>query len=204
MNYERVYAQLVSKRQVTDPHPSSVFAERHHIVPRCMGGSDDISNLVRLTPEEHYVAHQLLAKMHPTVSGLWYAMERLTGFGRYATNKKYGWITRRITVARKAYRHTEKAKRAIGEKTAIALRGKSIPQDTKAKLSASLQGRASAWLSGRTLADETKSKISQKLTGRSKSAETRQRMSDAAKRRRAKAIRRPSDAGADQQAHEGS
>ena len=27
-----------------------------------MGGTDDEENLVELTPEEHYVAHQLLVK----------------------------------------------------------------------------------------------------------------------------------------------
>jgi len=29
-----------------------------------MGGSDDKSNLVDLTPEEHFLAHQLLLKIH--------------------------------------------------------------------------------------------------------------------------------------------
>jgi hypothetical protein len=34
--------------------------ETHHIVPRCMGGTDDPSNLVRLTFEEHVEAHHIL------------------------------------------------------------------------------------------------------------------------------------------------
>jgi hypothetical protein len=32
-----------------------------------MDGSDLVSNLVYLTPEEHYVAHQLLVKMYPEI-----------------------------------------------------------------------------------------------------------------------------------------
>jgi hypothetical protein len=38
------------------------FYEAHHIIPRSLGGSNDPSNLVKLTPREHYHAHLLLAK----------------------------------------------------------------------------------------------------------------------------------------------
>ena len=31
--------------------------EKHHIVPTCIGGTNDKSNLVLLKPEEHYIAH---------------------------------------------------------------------------------------------------------------------------------------------------
>lgn len=37
--------------------------EKHHIVPKSFGGSDDKSNLVLLTFREHYVCHLLLTKM---------------------------------------------------------------------------------------------------------------------------------------------
>lgn len=37
--------------------------ESHHIIPRCLGGSNKKDNLVNLTPKEHYIAHLLLTKM---------------------------------------------------------------------------------------------------------------------------------------------
>lgn len=37
--------------------------ERHHIVPRSLGGSDDPSNIVTLSLRKHYIAHLLLTKM---------------------------------------------------------------------------------------------------------------------------------------------
>ena len=39
------------------------YTERHHIIPKSLGGSDDRSNLVRLTAREHFICHQLLTKM---------------------------------------------------------------------------------------------------------------------------------------------
>ena len=42
------------------------YKERHHIIPKCMGGDDSKGNLVCLTPEEHYVCHQILIKMYPS------------------------------------------------------------------------------------------------------------------------------------------
>lgn len=37
---------------------------KHHIVPRHMGGTDDSSNLVELTVEEHAEAHRILFEKH--------------------------------------------------------------------------------------------------------------------------------------------
>lgn len=36
--------------------------ETHHIVPKSMGGRDDLENLVDLTPRLHYIAHYMLWK----------------------------------------------------------------------------------------------------------------------------------------------
>lgn len=39
------------------------YVERHHIVPKSLGGSNRKENLVKLSPREHYVVHLLLMKM---------------------------------------------------------------------------------------------------------------------------------------------
>ena len=38
----------------------SIYKHKHHIIPRHMGGSNDPSNLVELTVEEHAEAHRVL------------------------------------------------------------------------------------------------------------------------------------------------
>ena len=41
------------------------YTEKHHIIPRSMGGSDEPSNLTVLTGREHFLAHMLLCEMFP-------------------------------------------------------------------------------------------------------------------------------------------
>ena len=61
MNYQKIYNNLVLKRQ---QEPATGYTEKHHIVMRSMGGPDDPSNLVVLTGREHWIAHLLLHKIH--------------------------------------------------------------------------------------------------------------------------------------------
>lgn len=96
MNYEKIYNDIVNRgknRVLTE------YKEKHHIVPRCLGGADDDSNLVELTPEEHFVAHQLLVKLHPTNSKLIFATNMLTvSSGNVKRNNKmYGWLKRKFS-----------------------------------------------------------------------------------------------------------
>ena len=39
------------------------YFERHHIIPKCLGGDNSEYNLVSLTAKEHFICHLLLVKM---------------------------------------------------------------------------------------------------------------------------------------------
>lgn len=39
------------------------YCERHHIIPRSLGGSDYETNLVELSAKEHFICHRLLVRM---------------------------------------------------------------------------------------------------------------------------------------------
>lgn len=66
MNYTLIYKSLIEKAQLRSD--VSGYTEKHHIVPKSLGGSNAKSNLVELTPKEHYIAHMLLYKMHKGTS----------------------------------------------------------------------------------------------------------------------------------------
>lgn len=100
------------------------YCERHHIVPRCMGGDDSSENLVRLTAEEHYVAHQLLVKMHPNEPKLIFAAHKMTSdpHGHRSRNKLYSWLRQQHSAAMSEMMlgvrrgpHTELTKQKISE-----------------------------------------------------------------------------------------
>ena len=41
------------------------YQEKHHIIPKSLGGTDDKDNLIYLYAEEHYYAHKLLYLENP-------------------------------------------------------------------------------------------------------------------------------------------
>jgi 5-methylcytosine-specific restriction endonuclease McrA len=69
-NYLKHYNQLCSTRkQLTRTKKDGVYYERHHIVPKSLGGNNDKDNLVLLTAREHYIAHLLLYYHYKTIGG---------------------------------------------------------------------------------------------------------------------------------------
>lgn len=57
--YYKWYRRLTSQKD----RELDCYTEKHHIIPRCMSGSNDKENLVILTAREHYIAHLLLTKI---------------------------------------------------------------------------------------------------------------------------------------------
>lgn len=95
MNYTRHYETLV--KNCKDRNEPLTVKERHHIVPKCLGGTDDPENLVDMTPSEHFVAHQLLVKMHPDNRKLLHAINMMHVSSKKNTrnNKQYSWLRTR-------------------------------------------------------------------------------------------------------------
>ncbi len=59
MNYNNFIQDILNTRGRFNI-PDGMYKERHHIIPRCLGGSNNKDNLIDLYPEEHYDAHRLL------------------------------------------------------------------------------------------------------------------------------------------------
>ncbi|RKZ80717.1 MAG: hypothetical protein DRQ35_01705 [Gammaproteobacteria bacterium] len=71
MNYNTLYNNIIDS--VKD-RINECYTEKHHIVPRSLGGSNDKDNIAILTAREHFICHYLLAKMYKKESIEWYKM----------------------------------------------------------------------------------------------------------------------------------
>ena len=91
MNYFLAYQRLIAKAKAR-VCPEG-YVERHHILPKALGGSDDSSNLVALTAKEHFVAHVLLAKIHGGI--MWQAVIVMKGGKNRYCNSRLFEIARR-------------------------------------------------------------------------------------------------------------
>jgi hypothetical protein len=60
--YAKWYLKITSAAK-TRKLSSDVYCEKHHIVPKSLGGSNSKDNLVNLTAREHFICHLLLTKM---------------------------------------------------------------------------------------------------------------------------------------------
>lgn len=74
MNYQNVYNQIIERGKTR--HLEG-YKEKHHIIPKCLGGSNDKENIVELTAREHFLCHRLLVEIHPNKS-LKYALWLMT------------------------------------------------------------------------------------------------------------------------------
>ena len=58
--YTRTYYAITSRAQ---GRVLEGYLEKHHIIPRCLGGSNRKDNIAKLTGREHYICHLLLTRM---------------------------------------------------------------------------------------------------------------------------------------------
>ena len=141
---------------------------KHHIVPRHMGGSDDASNLVELTIEEHAEAHRMLFEQHGHWQDelAWKGLAGIIGKEEIVSrmNASYGFLGKN---------HSEKhIQKIIGEgnpfygrkhstetKKKISNAAKNRSPETLKKLSEASRGNKN-W-SGKKLSEEHKRKISE-------------------------------------------
>lgn len=105
--YTKWYFSLIEnarKRKILQDY------ETHHIIPRSMGGSNEIDNLVKLSYREHFISHLLLTKMciekQDEIKMLW-ALHRLTFSRDYYSSYQYE-LTRKKHIKNMLQNHPSK------------------------------------------------------------------------------------------------
>jgi len=199
MNYQKHY-DLLMARAMARSRPDG-YVEKHHILPRCLGGTDEPSNIVCLTYDEHCLAHLLLLKLHPDHLGLALATmymvfalpSRKKIARRQRTWAKLRWISlisefskNRTPEHRQRLIDSRKLKiDEISAKISAKLKGRPLSEQTKQKLSASHTGKKlsaehvqkiSNSNRGKKRTDEARAKMSAAMTGKRKSEEHRRKI----------------------------
>jgi len=161
MRYDYIYNRLIGKG-LRENHNIDTYYEKHHIVPVCMGGTDDSYNLVNLTPEQHYVAHQLLVKIFPCTNSL-KAAAVCMGATRN-NNKVYGWLRRQYAESLKGIPLTKETKKKLSESLKEHWKIHQHPTKGRKLTKEHIEAIRSA-NTGRKFSDETKLKMSKSLLG---------------------------------------
>lgn len=91
MDYIKQYNKLIERAR---NRKLESYTERHHIVPKSIGGEDTKENLVNLTAREHFIAHILLVKIYPKSYAMIKAVMMMTaGHTEHRSmNRVYGWL----------------------------------------------------------------------------------------------------------------
>ena len=98
MDYIRIYEAFIKDRRAKEPTLTG-YTERHHILPRRLGGGDEPDNLIALTAEDHFFAHLLLAKIYG--GQMWSPVAFMVGGNRkdyrpIISRKAFGWVKRAL------------------------------------------------------------------------------------------------------------
>lgn len=137
------------------------YTEKHHIIPRSLGGSDSEGNLAVLTAREHFICHILLVKM-TTGTSRYKMIHAAIGMKRKRSYQDRYMNSRLYETVRKEFATI----------SSVRNKGKTLSDKTRAKMSAAGKGRPKS--------DETKLKMSMAASGKLKrpmSDETKNKLS---------------------------
>lgn len=100
MNYKKIYDQIIS-RAIARTASDLDYYENHHIIPKCMGGSDIKDNLVKLTAREHFICHWLLFKHFKTskLAHAWFMMYMSSDNQVRYSSKHYSYAKKAHSIA---------------------------------------------------------------------------------------------------------
>jgi hypothetical protein len=123
MDYQKIYNQIIERAK---NRMLEGYKEKHHVIPKCLGGNNDRKNIVELTAREHFLCHMLLCEIYPNENKLKHALF-LMAIGKQKIKEKTYVIGSRVYERLKS----EYSQMLIGKKQS---------QETKSKKSKSMLG----------------------------------------------------------------
>lgn len=157
MDYKKIYNQLINRAQSENRQKGcGIYFERHHIIPKCIGGTNDPTNLVLLTGKEHFIAHKLLCEIYLDNNKLHYALWRMMNL----QSKKH---VRNYNISSREYERCKSVQSKLVQQ--LGNRNKHlVSEETRNKMRLAKLGT--------TISNETRKKISNTLSGHKQKPET--------------------------------
>ena len=191
LNLDKLQEYLNFIQEAVERYDESRYSEWHHIMPKCVDKSHKYNNEgVRVNGRDHFLAHKFLVECFngDKKRRLSFAVVKMLGhISKEITPDEYEEVRRLNSEAlkgnqnAKGYKHTEETRRVMSEKhrdhdteetrykRSQSLLGHPVSQETRSKISTSLQGRLFPGLSydwsGKHHSEETKKKISEAVSG---------------------------------------
>jgi hypothetical protein len=127
-----------------------MLKHKHHIIPKHAGGTDNASNIIELTIEEHANAHKILFEKYGRKEDRWAWLGLSGQIGKdeilkeiaksQKGKKKPEGFGKKISAFRRTFKYSEESKRKMSE----SKKGKIITEEHKNKISKSLMGHKSS------------------------------------------------------------
>lgn len=171
MNYQKIHDQIIN-RALTEARlkNNGIYYEQHHIIPRCLGGTDTQENLVLLTAREHFIVHKLLCEIYPDNQKLlhayWLLSNKLASKGQYriytVSNREYNRLKIEIAEISKKMNtgriYSDDIKKKMSE-IKTGKKRKPFTEEHKCKISEAKKGHKSGMF-GKQHSIKTKKKMS--------------------------------------------
>lgn len=186
MNYQLIYDQLINRaKNENRKKDCGIYFEKHHIIPKCIGGDNKLNNLVLLTAREHFIAHKLLYNIYPDDDRIYYALWRMSNPGKsknqnrcYIINSKEYERYRNLFIEKIRSQKLGKNRKPFSKNHCknlsksklghdYGMTGKHHSEETKKKMSITRQGQISG-MKGKKHSEVTKEKIRQSMLTKKK------------------------------------
>jgi hypothetical protein len=128
--YTKWYISIIQNAEVRILQ--DIYYEKHHIIPKSLGGENDKNNLVKLTAKEHFICHKLLVKMltGKNKAKMYFALSRFL-YINPLYNREINLTSKDISSIR------ENASKAIS----LFHKGKTVSEEAKRKVSLANTGK---------------------------------------------------------------
>ena len=174
MDYKQIHDAIIERAKTEFRKKSKhTYYEQHHIIPRCIGGTNDKDNLVLLTAREHFIVHKLLCEIYPNDDKIFFGY-RMMAFMKcsndndrsyYVSSREFERIRllsiEKIGNGLRGRKHNPRSAEAIEkQKMTRKQNGYRHSAETKAKMSTAALGRKTT--------KEHRNNLSMALTGNPK------------------------------------